>query len=625
MLLAFARQWPAVLLVALWPAWAAAAGSAADYYVVNLPGVPDDSPPVKMHAGHIEVTPEHNGNMFFWHFQNKHIANRQRTVIWVNGGPGCSSEDGALMEVGPYRVKNEKTLVLNNGSWNEFANLLFVDNPVGVGFSYVDTDSFVHELDSMALQFVTFLERFFEIFPEYMKDDIYIAGESYAGQYIPYIAKAILDHNKAKPGAAWSLRGLLIGNGWISPEDQYPAYIKFALERGLLQKDSEQAKKLQEMQRDCDKKIADNPGHVDYSSCEQTLSTMLRLTSKDSGNDACYNMYDVRLRDSYPSCGMNWPPDLEAVTPYLRRTDVVQALHVSEKRTTGWQECNGAVGAAFKTKTSKPSRVLLPDLMKQVPILLFSGSEDLICNSIGTEQLISNMEWNGGKGFELTPGNWSPRRSWTFEGESAGFWQEARNLTYVKFFNASHMVPFDHPRRSRDMLDRFMGVDISSIGGEPTDSRIDGEKGPETTVGGVSNHTHDAEMEAAKKIDEAKWAAYRRSGEIVLAIVIMAAATWAFFIWRQRRIGAIYRSLSRQDSTSLGSSRVALSTFRRRPGNADLEASGFDETHLDDLHGDSPEGADGSKYSLGDDSDEDEARPDVQHAGQRGASNGSST
>ena len=121
---------------------------------------------------HIEVYPEHNGNLFFWHFQNKHIANRQRTVIWLNGGPGCSSEDGALMEVGPYRLQDSDTLVPNNGSWHEFANLLFVDNPVGTGFSYVDTDSFIHELDTMADHFIEFLTKWFEVFPEYEDDDV---------------------------------------------------------------------------------------------------------------------------------------------------------------------------------------------------------------------------------------------------------------------------------------------------------------------------------------------------------------------------------------------------------------------------------------------------------------------
>lgn len=125
---------------------------------------------------HIEISPDTNGNLFFWHFQNKHIANKQRTVIWVNGGPGCSSEDGALMEIGPYRLKDKNTLVVNNGSWNEFANLLFVDNPVGTGFSYANTNSYVHELTEMADQFVMFLEKFFTIFPEYSRDDVSDAG-----------------------------------------------------------------------------------------------------------------------------------------------------------------------------------------------------------------------------------------------------------------------------------------------------------------------------------------------------------------------------------------------------------------------------------------------------------------
>lgn len=80
--------------------------------------------------------------------------------------------DGALMEVGPYRLKNDHKLEYNDGSWDEFANLLFVDQPVGTGFSYVNTDSYLHELDEMASQFIVFLENWFEMFPEYEKDDV---------------------------------------------------------------------------------------------------------------------------------------------------------------------------------------------------------------------------------------------------------------------------------------------------------------------------------------------------------------------------------------------------------------------------------------------------------------------
>ena len=80
--------------------------------------------------------------------------------------------DGALMEIGPYRLKDNETLVYNEGSWDEFANLLFVDQPVGTGFSYVNTDSYLHELDEMSAQFVVFLEEWFRLFPEYERDDV---------------------------------------------------------------------------------------------------------------------------------------------------------------------------------------------------------------------------------------------------------------------------------------------------------------------------------------------------------------------------------------------------------------------------------------------------------------------
>ncbi|ATY59963.1 pheromone processing carboxypeptidase [Cordyceps militaris] len=585
------RRWLAAAVLALGPLAAAADKSAAQYYVHNLPGIPEDQAPVKMHAGHIEINPDSNGNLFFWHFQNKHIANKQRTVIWVNGGPGCSSEDGALMEIGPYRVKDKNTLVVNNGSWNEFANLLFVDNPVGTGFSYTNTDSYVHELTEMASQFVQFLEKFFAIFPEYSHDDIYIAGESYAGQYIPHIARAILDRNKERPDK-WSLQGILLGNPWMSPNEQYDSYLKYAFQKGLVDKDSDAGKQLKGMERNCHTMMASDPGKVSYPECEEILTELLLASrTKGAGDQECINMYDVRLKDSYPSCGMNWPPDLSAVTPFLRRDDVVSALNINSEKKTGWQECNGGVSVAFRPQTSKPSVELMPELLSEIPVLIFSGAEDLICNHIGTEDLIENLDWNGGKGFEVTPGNWAPRRNWTFEGKDAGFWQSARNLTYVVFADASHMVPFDYPRRSRDMLDRFMGVDISSIGGAPTDSRIDGEKGLETTVGGSAN-PKESEEAVRQKLKEAKWAAYQRSGEVALVFVILGALGFIFFVWRQRRKGAAYSALRSEEP--VGS--------RRHAGGGDIEAQeegiGLQSNTLPT-----------DKYSVGEDSDEENARP----------------
>lgn len=600
---------PVGVALLAWAGIAVADKAAGDYFVHSLPGAPE--PLLKMHAGHIEVTPEHNGNLFFWHFQNKHIAKKQRTVIWLNGGPGCSSEDGALMEIGPYRLKDQNTLTYNEGAWNEFANVMFVDNPVGTGYSYVDTDSYVQDLNTMASQMVVFLEKWFKLFPEYEHDDLYFAGESYAGQHIPYIAKHILDRNKApQTKTKWNLKGLIIGNGWIAPKEQYEAYLQYSYEKGIVAKDSDMANRLEDQHRQCERDLMSNKDSVDIGSCESILQSILSMTNKKQGNDQdCINMYDVRLRDTYPSCGMNWPPDLVNVTPYLRKKSVVEALHVNANKATGWRECDGNVGSQFRVGDSKPSIHLLPEILRETPILLFSGEEDLICNHLGTEALIHNMEWNNGKGFELTPGNWAPRREWTFDGEKAGFWQEARNLTYVLFHNSSHMVPFDYPKRSRDMLDRFMGVDSRAAGGPTYSSVLDGETAnpaEPTTGGNTGDNTAASDAEKAK-LDNAKWEAYRRSGEVVLVIVIIAAGAWGWYVWRDRRRRAGYSGLAGGSTDQLAgsSSRRAggLEGFNRSKRNGrDVEAGDFDESELDDLHVATP--TDG-RYSVGGDSDDD--------------------
>ncbi|KAJ4292380.1 Cell death protease [Kalmusia sp. IMI 367209] len=558
--------------------------SQADYFVHSLPGAPE--PLLKMHAGHIEVDPEHNGNLFFWHYQNRHIANKQRTVIWLNGGPGCSSMDGALMEIGPYRVREGGKLEYNNGSWDEFANLLFVDQPVGTGFSYVNTDSYISELDQMAAQFMVFLEKWFALFPEYEHDDIYIAGESYAGQHIPYIARAILERNKSGPKHVWPLKGVLIGNGWISPVDQYLAYLPYAYQMGLLQSDTPAGKRVEALQTKCVNLL--NSGamdHVDTPECESIMTTILQETKNKGGDprQECINMYDIRLRDD-GSCGMNWPPDLATVTPWLRQPDVVAALHINSDKKTGWTECNGAVSSHFRARNSKPSVDFLPDLLSEISVVLFSGDQDLICNHLGTEAMIDRMTWNGGKGFEISQGVVAPRRDWTFEGEPAGTYQEARNLTYVVFYNSSHMVPFDYPRRTRDMLDRFLGVDISPIGGSPSESDIDGEKGPLVSVGGHPNSTK-AEEDKTKELKEAEWKAYYRSGEVALVIVVILAGAFGFFVWRDRRRRAAdgYKGVDGDEGRESLIMGMGLDNFRRRERRRDVEAADFDERELDDL------------------------------------------
>ena len=513
--------------------------------------------------------------------------------------------DGALMEVGPYRVREGGKLEYNEGAWDEFANLLFVDNPVGTGFSYVNTDSYVRELQEMSDQFITFMEKWFALFPEFEHDDLYFAGESYAGQHIPYIAKAILDRNTKAARAGkrlWNINGLLIGNGWISPSIQYQSYLPFAYAEGLIQGGTPEADQVERQHTDCLKDLEKEAGNqkIDVYSCEAILQKVLEVTK--NRENKCLNMYDIRLTDDYPSCGMAWPPDLTAVTPYLQRKDVTDAIHINPDKRIGWSECNGQVSHAFRATHSTPSVEFLPEILESgVPILLFSGAKDYICNHLGTEDMISRLQWSDGTGMELSSGVLAPKRDWEFEGEAAGIYQEARNLTYVLFYNSSHMVPFDLPRRSRDMLDRFMGVDIASIGGKPADSLIGGEKaGGETSVVGYPNSTAAIEKEE-EKMREAELKAYYRSGEAALVVVLFAAAGFGWWVWRGRR-----------KERTQGYMSVPLVNGSLGKGR-DVEAGDFDESELDDLgtNGRATMGGrnmDAEHYDLASDSEDEETK-----------------
>ena len=131
------------------------------------------------------------------------------------------------------------------------------------------------------------------------------------------------------------------------------------------------------------------------------------------------NVYDVRLLDKSPACGLNWPEPLPEVTRYLgvsmpflhfyevsligleQRSDVVRALH-AEAKSESWVECNGRVGHELRNRNSPSSITLLPKLVERVPVMLFAGDQDFICNYMGIEALIAGMEWSGEKGLGVS-------------------------------------------------------------------------------------------------------------------------------------------------------------------------------------------------------------------------------
>ncbi|KAI9099343.1 Alpha/Beta hydrolase protein [Phlyctochytrium arcticum] len=432
--------------------------NAADFYVRDLPRVEKvTNATYRMHSGLLPADDEDKRHIFFWLVQARNYEPREKLVIWLNGVPGIM--DGMLLENGPYRIGNDSSARANPYTWNHHASTLYVDQPAGVGFSTTSAPPAKTEAE-VSEQFAKFYSNFLAVFPEYTRAEVYLSGESYAGIYIPYIAKHFLTQQPAI-----NLRGLMLGNPWMDPLRQYPAYIDFSVENNILSgKHLVDARKAWE---DC-QPILKETEIIKHNWCERILD---RITDYSRLNgQACINMYDIRLRDpdNLGTCGMSWPPDLPNVQKYLQDPLVVESIHANPK--SKWRECNSTVGAPLDGDPSPPSYKLLPDILSKLPVLIFrywsessvclynvlkiySGDKDLICNWWGSRDMIESLEWAGSKGF----GD-APSQQWHTDGQLAGTFRSARNLSFALIYNASHMVPVDQPAASLALLNYFIGA-----------------------------------------------------------------------------------------------------------------------------------------------------------------------
>ncbi|KAI0832723.1 alpha/beta-hydrolase [Trametes gibbosa] len=532
--------------------------SAASFYVSHLPDLhQDESRPLRMYAGHLSSDPDAGtaapadvtAHLYFFLVKARRTADKERIIFWLNGGPGCSSFDGLMMEVGPWRVDGNGGLKTVEGGWEEYATVVYIDQPAGTGFSYAPSNKFDHELPEASAHFVEFLRNFYRVFPEYKDVDAYIAGESYAGQYIPYFADAILNSKLNIP-----LKGAAIGNGWTDARSQYPSYLDYAVKHGIIETSSDAYKNGKDITDRCmqelDKYTNVEPVHVDL--CENVMMTVIAGKNHEvDGKPKCLNIYDVRLEDDQPQCGMNWPPDLDDVYKYLARRDVVSAIHASNVPGT-WVECRSRVHAEFSTRKSNSSITVLPRVLERIPVMLFVGDQDMICNYVGIESMIQSMHWNGETGLGKVQ-----TQAWTVDGTQAGTWVGSRNLTYVKIFNASHMVGFDVPHVTHDMILRFMGVNFTAItdGSARIPSAVGDDAKPLPAILDDVPTTAPAPSKSPEQ-DKAMWEAYYNAGSAAVVLLLIAVAVGGFLWWRSRRNRGRGRGLSlpTEESIPLNSS-----------------------------------------------------------------------
>ncbi|GKA52218.1 putative serine carboxypeptidase-like protein 23 [Tanacetum coccineum] len=355
----------------------------------GLPGQPSSTLGLKQFAGNLAVDVMSGRSLFYYHVESQLDSASKPLVLWLNGGPGCSSVGlGAFTEIGPFGVNPDKTLYARKFAWNEVANMLFLESPASVGFSYSNTTSDYNIIGDKitAEDTLVFLMTWFAKYPQYKGRDFYLAGESYAGFYIPELAEVILNFTRDSQSTfpIINLKGFMIGNGLLEDVNDTIGIIDFVWINSLVSDETRQ-----EYLKACS-------GGGFYQTYECTLA--LHKTRAEIGNVNTLNINEPLCID--PSSPVNVSTsggtsvdvcDLFYVMEYLNLPQVQEALHANRtKLPYAWSPCYSAQHRWHDTPLN-----MFPIYMRLIEhnlsILLYSGEADACVPAIGTRRALAAM------------------------------------------------------------------------------------------------------------------------------------------------------------------------------------------------------------------------------------------
>ncbi|KAF9519141.1 hypothetical protein BS47DRAFT_1375109 [Hydnum rufescens UP504] len=422
--------------------------------------------------------------LFFWFFPAKHAHNRDDIVFWTNGGPGCSSLEGFLQENGPFKwPQGTAKPIPNQWSWTNLTSMLWVEQPVGTGFSQGVPN--ISNDDELAAQLAGFFVQFLDIFHELKHKNFYLSGESYAGIYVPYIANYLYEHPGLVP---LNLKGI-----WITdPSLSWDIVQEYIVALPIVQKFPHvfalNSTFMAELQ-----KRSDACGFTDYSAKYATYppNGLLPLPTQafhglpNAGNITAecalfddifnaallvnpnFNIY--RILDVWPVLWdvLGFPGSfLNTQGPiYFARKDVQDAIHAPH---ISWTECSNNPVYVGAGDTSAPSSLsVLPNVIeKSERTVILHGGVDFVliqegtriaiqyvrCSSVlfslfpevvwltdcgaGTETF-RNMTWGGKQGFQhpIVP------ESFSINGFGVLGTAHHERITYVEVDLSGHMMP----------------------------------------------------------------------------------------------------------------------------------------------------------------------------------------
>ncbi|KAI9719041.1 MAG: hypothetical protein M1812_003671 [Candelaria pacifica] len=446
-------------------------------FSVNGTGIPDVNFDVgESYAGLLPISsaPNETSKLYFWFFPSANPAASDEITIWLNGGPGCSSLEGLLQENGPF-LWQYGTLapVPNPYTWVNLTNMVWVEQPVGTGFSQ-GTPTATSETD-VASQFLGFFKNFVDTF-DLQNRKVFITGESYAGYYVPYIADAMFNANDTK---YYNVQATMIydpSTSSDSVQEEVPVVAFVDYWSGLFNLNASFSADIH--------KRADSCGYTSFLNDYLVFPPKGPLPAPPNSSvpgcdifgdvfnavslvNPCFDIYQVAT-----TCPLLWdvlgfPGSFDYLPAggsiYFNRTDVKKAINAPD---IDWMECTNTDVFVNNTDNSPPSGLsVLPSVIERSQrTIIGHGSLDMILIANGTLLMIQNMTWNGAQGFTSAPSDeffvpyhYESSNS-TLAGSGVfGTTHTERGLTWVEVALSGHMIPQYAPSAAYRQMEFLLG------------------------------------------------------------------------------------------------------------------------------------------------------------------------
>ncbi|TVY19505.1 Carboxypeptidase cpdS [Lachnellula arida] len=480
--------------------------NATSKFAVNGSALPEfDFNIGESYAGTLPISANSSdpNQLWFWFFPSSNPLASKEITIWLNGGPGCSSLDGLFQENGPFIWQSGTYApIANPYSWTNLTNMIYIDQPVSTGFS--PGNILVNNEHDVAEQFKGFWKNFFDTFSLHGYK-VYITGESYAGQYIPYIASGMLDTNDTK---YFNVKGVQINDPSINEDGTMiyaPVVPALKNYQNVMNLNDTYMAGIEARAESCgftafhDKWTSEFPPSGPIPAAPDWTQPGCDLYD-DIYNAAyyvnpCFNIY--HLTDFCPFLWdeLGFPSLAAGPNNYFNRSDVQAVIHAPP---TDYYVCTGGSNLFPNGDQSVPSALgPLPSVIERTNnTMIGHGLLDFLLFSNGSLITIQNMTWNGLQGFQSAPSytqnfyvpyhqtlgeilDWvndaipnSPSFTDTAGAGYQGTWHTERGLTFVTVALAGHEIPQYVPGAAYRQLEFLLGriPDLSTLGDYTTET-----------------------------------------------------------------------------------------------------------------------------------------------------------